>query len=115
MINYYEVKQTHKDTGKRTMNIFPPILVSKRNNKSVFSIKIFDTEMMRDILKDNYFLSPNGFGNLTIDVKVNPETKRAYTYIPNKSLEIMYGELNPNFHGFDSETRDKILRGEKTR
>jgi len=114
-IDYHEVKRKSKETGARTLKIYPPVLISKRNSKSAFSIKIFDTEMMRDILADNFFLNDAGIGQLTIDVAINPETQRAYTYIPTKSLECLHGELNPNFHGFDNETREKILNGEKIR
>lgn len=109
MINYHQEKKIAKDKEKRTLRIYPPIFFSKRNDNSAFSIKIFDTEMMRDILAENYYLDDSGKGCLTIDFTVKEGTKRIYSYIPTESLRVLYGEENPNFFGLTKEQRQKIL------
>lgn len=109
-IDYHKVRQTSIETGKRTDNIYPPVLFSKRNSRTAFTIKIFDTEMMRDILEENYYLNQSGVGCLSIDFLENKDTNKLYSVIPTRGLQVLYGEENPNFYALTSEQRDKILK-----
>jgi len=108
-INYEEEKAKAIKAGKRTLKIYPPILFSKRNRNSSFSIKIFDIEMMRDILAENFYLNDVGIGNLAIDFQINPDTKKVYSYIDTRNLQYVYGQENPNFYLLTAEQRKRIL------
>lgn len=113
MIDYYLEKRNAKEKSRRTIRIYPPVYFSKRNEKSAFTIKIFDTEMMRDILKENFYLDEGGRGCLSIDFSFNPQTNRIYSYIPTESLQVVYGVENPYFYALSSEQRNKILNERK--
>lgn len=105
-IKYKDVREEHFRQDKIPMHLYPPIMVGKRNKNSVLSVKIYDVEMMINILRENFFFDKVGSPQFIFDIRYSDNTGRVYTICDTRNFEVLFGRENPNYLFIHPEKRD---------